>query len=524
MAVLLFLLTACTSDPDVRTSYSGSTSLDTLLTQLDRMILQGDPDCSQRRAKIEAAKDDLATCNTDADRYEVLRGLYSAYRGYRIDSALIVADMRLDMARRLNNHSKSISAAINLAESYANAGDLHKAETILENIDTRRLESHHEKYFYNVLEEIYTRLKKSAVTASDRLYYGKKESAILDTLLHKSDPASTGSRILGVKRLISSGHREEALRHLQQTDTTGLGAPQIYTIGQLCLELGDTASGCPMLARAAILDIDAEVKEYAALIDLASILHSMGQTRRAYRYINTAFDDSRFSGANFRTGEIMKILPVIDSEFYLMEKDAMSRAARQRTLAIIFSIIMLGAALLLLIQARRSRRLSKRLSDLNNALALSNASLREADGIKLGYVSALLQTYAACETSLRDFRRSVYRLLKAGRTDKVTDMVRSEKINTDAFYGIFDSAVISMFPKFIDTVNGIMKNPYVPKSPGALTPELRVIAMIRLDINSIDDIARMLHYSNQTVYNYRSAIRANLSIPEEDFLQKLREI
>lgn len=135
-----------------------------------------------------------------------------------------------------------------------------------------------------------------------------------------------------------------------------------------------------------------------------------------------------------------------------------------------------------------------------------------------------MQTYAASDTTLRDYRRSIYRLLKAGQTDKAIDMVRNDKIDSDAFYGIFDSAVISMFPQLIETVNSMMKRPYIPKTSGSLIPELRVIAMIKLGINSIDDIARMLHYSNQTVYNYRSAIRANLAVTEEEFKLTLNRI
>lgn len=520
--LMLLWLTACGQSRSK--AFPDNAGLDALLAQLDVMLQQGVTDTTPRREKIETAKDNLATCTTAADRYEVLRSLYSCYRGYRIDSALIVADMRLDAARHIGDQPKIISATINLAESYANAGELHKAADLLEAVDTRRLVPHHVKYYYNVLGEIYTRLKNSAITPSDRAYYNNLEHATLDTLLIKTTTESTGKRLLHVRKLSSSGQRDEALRYLRQTDTTGVGAPQLYNIGQLYLELRDTASACPMLAKAAILDIRAGVKEYAALIDLAAILHSMGQTDRAYRYINVALDDARFSGAYFRTREIMKILPVIDSEFYRMEKEAMERTGRQRTIAFIFGILMLAAAMLVMLQTRRLRRLSRRLNDTNLALEHSNASLRQADNIKLGYVTTLLQTYAASDTTLRDYRRSIYRLLKAGQTEKAIDMVRNDKIDTDAFYSLFDSAMISMFPQFIDTVNGMMKRPYVPKTSGALIPELRVIAMIRLGINSIDDIARMLHYSTQTIYNYRSAIRANLAVAEEEFRLTLGRI
>lgn len=522
--IVLLLSLACACSHSAHECHTGAESLDSLLIQLDGTFQQRDSVGSVRRAKIEGAKDNLASCHTDADRYEVLRSLYSAYRDYRIDSALIVADMRLEVARNIKDSSKIISATINLAESYANVGELHKAAGLLEDVDTSLLGAHHAKYYYNVLGEIYTRLKNSAVTASDRSYYRDRESTVLDTLLLKASPASTSGRILRAKKLISAGHRDEALRYLRQVDTASIKAPQLYNIGQLYLELGDTASGCPILAKAAILDLQSGVKEYAALIDLAAILHSRGQAARAYHYINVAFDDAQFSGANFRTREIMKILPVIDSEFYRIEQEAMHRTSRQRTIALVFGILMLAAAILVLFQARRLRRLSQRLNKANVALEQSYTSLRQADGIKLGYVTTLLQTYAVCDTTMRDFRRSVYRLLKANQTDKAIDLVRSDKIDSDAFYGIFDSAVISMFPQFIETVNKIMKRPYQPKQAGTLIPELRIIAMIKLDITAIDDIARMMHYSNQTVYNYRSAIRANLAVSEEEFRRILSEI
>ena len=96
---MLLWLTAC-GQPQPEAP-SGIPGLDPLLAQLDGMLQQSVADSTTRRAEIETAKDNLATCHTAADRYEVLRNLYSCYRGYRIDSAVIVADMRLDAARQI---------------------------------------------------------------------------------------------------------------------------------------------------------------------------------------------------------------------------------------------------------------------------------------------------------------------------------------------------------------------------------------------------------------------------------------
>jgi len=47
----------------------------------------------------------------------------------------------------------------------------------------------------------------------------------------------------------------------------------------------------------------------------------------------------------------------------------------------------------------------------------------------------------------------------------------------------------------------------VPKGDDILTPELRVFALIKLGITESSKIASLLHYSANTVYNYRAKIK-----------------
>lgn len=79
----------------------------------------------------------------------------------------------------------------------------------------------------------------------------------------------------------------------------------------------------------------------------------------------------------------------------------------------------------------------------------------------------------------------------------------------------FDSTFISVFPTFVEGFNLLMtpEGHQEGKKPGALTPALRIFALIRLGITDNNQIARVLDYSFNTVYNYRVRIRNKAKNP-----------
>ena len=90
----------------------------------------------------------------------------------------------------------------------------------------------------------------------------------------------------------------------------------------------------------------------------------------------------------------------------------------------------------------------------------------------------------------------------------------------------FDSAFLNIFPGFIPAVNACLKpeEQIVPKKTELLTTELRILALIKLDIQDSAKIAEMLHCSIKTVYNLRSTLKARLAIPEEEFNRIIAEL
>ncbi|HAQ37696.1 MAG TPA: hypothetical protein DCQ58_04230, partial [Saprospirales bacterium] len=57
-----------------------------------------------------------------------------------------------------------------------------------------------------------------------------------------------------------------------------------------------------------------------------------------------------------------------------------------------------------------------------------------------------------------------------------------------------------------------------------LTPELRVFALIRLGITDSSKIASFLHYSPQTVYNYKLKIKNKLKVSKIEFAEAMHKI
>ena len=73
----------------------------------------------------------------------------------------------------------------------------------------------------------------------------------------------------------------------------------------------------------------------------------------------------------------------------------------------------------------------------------------------------------------------------------------------------FDTIFLTIFPNFIKDFNALLRpeEQIKIKEGELLTPELRIYALMRLGINDNSKIASFLHYSLQTVYNYRMKMR-----------------
>lgn len=500
------------------------------LDELDKIIKERSKFEAVKRAQIIKSKADYTRATTDSDRYNTLRTLYKEYRNFRIDSAVIIADERLDIARKWGLKSKVASASINLAESYVKSGLADKAIYILDTLKVETLEDYHRKYRNSVYRSAYRLKSRTELLPSEREEALRMVTQLREQALAESEPGSRGYYTTLAEKFTEAGMLSQAVAKIEKADSIfnfSEDAAMQYTMGEIYLAAGMRQKAIDCLSKAAILDLSSGTKEYQSLILLASLLFEEGDVERAFVYINCALEDMHFSNANFRNPEIMENMPVIDQAFHAYKQENIRITHTFLWIAGVLVLLLAVSVVFLLKTLKSNKRMISTIEDINGRLQDRNQKLTEADKLKLENINTLIISNAAYISRLEKYRKTVYRLVKTGQYENALDALKSQRNNSkdvNAFHEIFDEAFLSMFPDFITSVNKLLKEPLEMKEGNRLTPELRVLALMRLGLSSTEEIARILQYSSQTVYNLRSTIRSLSILPWEDFKAKVKTL
>ena len=155
--------------------------------------------------------------------------------------------------------------------------------------------------------------------------------------------------------------------------------------------------------------------------------------------------------------------------------------------------------------------MNKELKHINGDLQELNARLQESNRVKEEYIGYVFNMCSVYIDKQEEFRKMLARKVKAGQLDDLVKTIHSTTFVTGElkeFFHTFDSVFLKLYPK----------------EGELLTPELRVFALIRLGISDSGKIATFLHYSSQTVYNYRLKVRSKSFLSKEDFLNTVQKI
>lgn len=253
------------------------------------------------------------------------------------------------------------------------------------------------------------------------------------------------------------------------------------------------------LTLSAASDLAAGTKEATSLQNLSNELYNRGDVDRAYRYLMAALDNSIESGSGIRTIESARALPIIAKSFDL--KDSQSH----RQLIVLIGI--LSAAILTCVALLAFNYLSrKKMQRLQTDLANSNAT-------KDKYITQVLALCSSYVDQLEDFNRLAVRKIKAGQVQDFYEMAESGKIlqsKTEKFLAKFDEAFLSIYPGFVDKLNSLFlpDRRITPPNSKSLTPEIRILAFMRLGIDDCARIAKFLGLSVNTVYTYRNKLKS----------------
>jgi len=515
--------------------------IDSLLAELDKSIEKEKTYTHQKHTKINELIKKLNSVQNDQELYGIYKGLSKYYDVFIADSAQYYTVKSISIADKLNNKSFISESNIQLARIKAKAGMFPVALDILKKIDKKSLQHSQLVDYYKAYLEVY-------------IYWIEYQDGrdVNDLIVEKNSIQDSLIKILpkeSYEYAINYGIKNIELKNFKDAETSLLGAFKFVKkdtrefsilnsiIAYLYESQNKTEKQKEFLARSAISDIHAAVKENIALRTLAILLFDDGDNTRANLYIKQSLEDANFYNARLRNIQIARVLPIIDKA-YQLDKEKQEKKLRLLLIIVsILSVVLLIAIIFVINQIKKVSKAKKeltktniKLNDLNNELqlanerqALTNRSLAEANHIKEEYIKSFLEICTEYIDRLENFKSIVNRKIKTGQTADIIKMTTSSAQDSTKelkeLYNNFDKAFLKIYPNFVEEINKLLRpeEQYPTNNDLNLNQELRVFALIRLGVTNNNQIATFLHYTLRTIYNYRSKVKSKAINPDDNF-------
>lgn len=293
-----------------------------------------------------------------------------------------------------------------------------------------------------------------------------------------------------------------------------LYASAAYALARGYKQMGKMQQYEDYIVKAGISDQVCPLKENLALQELSLYLYEKDRNNsdRAVKYIYCSMEDAQFYNNRLRMLEISRILPKIVSAY----QDQINQRTRLLYWGLggvsVLALLLLGLIVLAFKQNSKLNQRRLQMHAQNEILERLNGELSETNRHRETYLRLFLDLSAICIGKLDNLRKLVSRSIKAGKTDELLskiNRVRIQEEEANTFYDHFDRAFILLYPDFVQQLNKLLRDEeqIFPTSPQALTTELRIFALMRLGVTSSQEIATLLFYSTQTIYNYKTAMK-----------------
>src|SRR5574344_765690 len=506
------------------------------LLLLDNSIKQRSEIQKKKQKKISLYISLLQVSKGD-QLFRVYTELHKQYISYRLDSAMYYAQASYDVAKQNNNEAELETALMNIIEVEKKFGHFQEALDMLKTLNPES-STIDRRYYYHLYHSINYLLYLDAFTNTEKLKYKNKTLYYLNLLLKETPINSSSYACNKSEEYCLKGESDKALSLLSAYIKKN--PKEVSKNSNITFRLAETYHSLNRrdleeyyLTLTSILDLSETKKEYMALQQLAVLLYKKGDISRAYNYITCSMEDIVFCHARCRMSFVSEVLPIISATYgYKMQKEA-----RLRTIFIlVISILLLFFVVVYVKLRKRNHELvymhesldnrNEQLLTLNNKLATLNNSLSESNRIKEEYIVQLFDLCSSYINKQKESRISMNRKIIAGKINEVRKELNETSMEAEelkAFFHHFDEIFLKLFPHFIQSFKKIMIPGKEIKIKGneLLSPELRIYALIRLGITDNSKIAELLHYSVQTVYNYRQRVRNRLSISKNEFMDNI---
>lgn len=506
-------------------------NLEDIYKHVDGEIEQWPVYMAQRQARIDSLKAILYLRNDTAIiQYNLCAALVDEYSSFQNDSALYYCKMLAEIAYWTKEPSKIELAKIKMARQAVKSGMYEAAMNYLSSVDTMVVSVAEKREYWRVQHFAYVEMAAYCYIWDKRIEYIEKEHECrlhLFQLLPKN-----GDEWLLYKAYdaLLAGNPQEAEKI---SDRCMANIPRYGKLYQtaafhrrfICESLGSYTESTYWQAECAISELRQGLTDQVGLWSLASKMEG-DELERSYRYIRFSWDIISKFGINARSWQIAPALSNIEHQ-YQAERERLYRIISDGVIILAILTAMLAVSLLYVNRQKKRLAIAQRqLEESNNLLQERNAQLEavnsqlstlysqlsDSSRAKEEYIVQLLEYNSNFIDKKEEKRRKASKMFRTGNMKELNKLLNSaDKTGKelDMLLKRFDDIFLGLYPSFIDDFNALIREEVrinTSKS-GQMNTPLRIFALMRLGIDKIPDVAKILHCSPQTIYNYRNKLR-----------------
>jgi tetratricopeptide (TPR) repeat protein len=534
--VLLLIATTCSASQQ---------SNQALYHTLDSLIANYNQLTAEKERRVTNIKDGVRGIKLSPEQqYDLNQRLYDEYVAYKFDSAFYYIEKNVNALSASADHDRFAASAVRMAHILAVTGLFDRARRLLDKVNPDSISDQQKIAYYTQQSEL--NLYRSEMAQFTNYFYDYiKRAQYYRQLVMQIAPKDSYDYVFNRATYIcEAGDTEEAIRILEAYLNKTEQGTRIYSIITSTLAFFYQNKGVSekqeyYLLLSAISDERSAIRENNSLRSLSGLLTDRGNYDDAYRYLLQAISEAKFYGSRIRLMQVGRMAPQI-----LQLYDAERTRTQQRTSLLLMvisfiSIILAGIIVYTLILYRKKHAAGLKIIEMNKMLASHseeiesvNTQMKEANRIKEEYIGRFLELSSQLISDSEQRLKQLNRLARERKLEELyAELKTMEPVNKGIrkFHSHFDTAFLNIYPNFISEVNNLL-NPecrFDVEQDGTpvkhLSTELRVLALIRLDITDNQEIADILRSSITTIYTYRSKIKAR-AINKESFEDDVRKI
>ena len=542
-------------------SHVKAQDIDSLFRAVDRAVDSQSIYIDIKLKTIDSLRKQLNSAVTPRQRYDECFKLYNAYEKFQNDSAAEFLHRCISIADEMQSATYKTECLLRLVKQYSYSGYYAEAIQYLKAIDRSAISTETLPLYHETVRILYGEMGRYTHDTELRQYYFDISDRHRDTLFTLLPEHSVTYLSLQENLKVSQHdyvgamvYNDELLRLVPPTSA------QFATVAFFrALEYGGLQQSEQQkrwLALSALCDIKNSVMDQASLWTLAEILDREGQTERSCNYVEYSWTCTLQFSARLRTWAVS---PVVSKISYNQNERLKKNNTRLMWMLIVMSILALLVVGLYVFVSRKRHQLAlarqelhlantqltntnmqlkqlnvqladanDQLKSRNEELSALNDQLSEANLIKEEYIGQFFSICSDYIEKIEQLRITIHRKVKAHQFDDLLKLSQDTKIKekeVEELNANFDTVFLHLFPNFVSEFNKLLQPEHQIPQPEMmhLPTVIRIFALVRLGIDDSYHIAQFLHFTPNTIYNYRSRTKMK-AISRDTFDTDVRRI